>query len=96
MLRTKLCDAIASEPTTIFPLADELASAGLIPLATASSVKVIDGRNPYEKASMMITPALDKVSHSPQHGHQLVAILNRVGLEYLAAELSAKGEYVVY
>ena len=93
-LLTKLCHAIESEPATIFPLADELASAGLILPATTSSVKCIDGRNSYEKASMMIQPALDKVSHSPQCGRQLVAVLNRVGLENLAAELSTKSEYM--
>ena len=93
-LLTKLCHAIARQPASISPLADELASAGLILPVTANSVKFIEGRSPYEKASMMVTPALDTVNHSPQHGCQLVAILNWIGFEDLATELSTKSEYV--
>ena len=93
-LRTELCHAIASEPSAIFPLADELATAGLIVQATANSIKFTDGRNPYEKASMMIQPALDRVNHNPQDGHQLVAILNRIGFEKFAAKLNTKSECV--
>ena len=88
VLLVRICQAIESEPATICQLADEFASAGLIVQATQSSVKFIDGKSPYEKASMMMNAVLDKACHSPQHGSQLVVILDRVGFKDLAAEIN--------
>ena len=81
---------IESEPATICQLADELSLAGLIAPGTQSSVKFSDGKNPYEKASMMMKPALDKASESPEYGRKLVAILERVGFEGIIAEINEK------
>ena len=90
------CQRIESKPATICRLADELTIAGLIAPGAQSCVKFIDGKSPYEKASMMKKPTLqlDKDSKSPEHGSQLVAILDRVGFEHLTAKINKKHKCV--
>ena len=81
VIKIQICSSIASEPPVLSRLADQLRCEELITPAAQSTVKFIDGRSPYEKADIMMSPAIERIRNDPgRYAPALVRALTSVGL----------------
>ena len=81
IIKSQICVSIANEPAVLSRLADQLRCQELITPAAQSAVKFVDGRSPYDKADVMISPAIERVRNDPgKNAPALVSALTNVGL----------------
>ena len=84
IIKAKICESVANESAVLGQLADQLRCEGLITPAVQKAVKSIDGKNPYDKASDMISPAIEHVRSDPgRNAPALIRALTSVGLGYV-------------
>ena len=64
---------------------------GLIPVALQQAVKYVDGKSPYEKADVMISPVIEHVRRDPgSFAPALMTALEKVGLGHVTTEFDLK------
>ena len=84
VMKAKICECVSNEPAVLGQLADYLRGEDLITPAVQKAVKYMDGKNPYDKAGDMISPAIERVRGDPgRNAPALVRALTSVGLGHV-------------
>ena len=81
VIKLKICESVSIEPAVLSRLADHLRIEDLITPAVQEAVKFTDGKDAYDKASDLISPAIERIRIDPRrNAPALIRALTNVGL----------------